>query len=282
MKLAFLSVLLLVSSFAQAQTSQNDSVKIGVEVFLSKDIVKKTELARCSLLNDIDVSSSQNLLLASNDRFFCVGYGDYYARRVTGKKISTFCVLGNDVYFADKSVFYKIGTDNKESKVMRLPFVPRKIWSGKQVVYAVCRKGKGDDVYAVFPEQKQAIQFYSTPSSVVGIDEFGPFLFILTEKSLVMIEVKGRKYEEFPVNVKETGKLLSLAIDQSNGNVYLSSANGIYRVCDGHFQKICKDVGILCYDIEGMLVFNNKDPFVLRLRNSFLNPAPQGVVIDIK
>lgn len=281
LKIVLLLSLLLAGPIAKAQV--NDSVNIGIDVLVSKDIVKGTELAKSTLINDVDVSTSQSLVLASNDCFFCIGYGDYYARRVSGKKISTFCVIDNDVYYCDKSTLYKIGTDNKESKVMRFSFVPRKIWSGKQVIYAVSKKGKKEEqIYAVFPEQKEAIPFYSSSSSIVGIDEYGPFLIVLTEKAFVMIDVRAKEYEEFPVNIEETGKLLSLAVDQSTGSVYISSVNGIYRVFEEQFQKICSDVGILCYDIDGMLIFNNKDPFIIRLRHNLLYPIPDGVIIEIK
>jgi hypothetical protein len=278
-KKAFL--LVIHSFFGMILLAQNDSTA-KVDVFLSKSIVKQTELKGAKLLSDIDVSSNQNLVLSSSNCFYCIGYGEYASRKMSGKKISTFCVLDNDVYFADKSNLYKIGTDNQESRVICLSFVPRKIWSGKQVIYAVCRKGKSDNLYAIFPEQRKTVQFYSSSSLIVGVDEFGPLVCILTENNLVIVNVKDQEYTVIPVNVKETGKLISLAIDQTNGDIYLSSANGVYRAFEEQFQKVCRDVGILCYSIDGMLIFNNKDPFVIRLRNNLLYPVPKGVIIEIK
>ena len=282
MKIVLLLVLLLSGIMAKGQISSNESIKVDIDVFISKDIVNGTELAKCVLLNDIDVSSSQALVLASNNCFFCVGYGNYVSRKIKGKKISSFCVVGNDVYYSEKSNLYKAEGANWSTKVTTLSFTPRKLWSGKKEIYAVCKKGKNDDVYVISPDKKEMINFFSTSKPVVSIDEYKSLIFILTENSIVMISIKEKKYEEFPVNLKETGKLLSMAIDQANGIIYLSATNGVYRVYDNNFQKICRDIGILCYDVEGMMLFNNKDPFVLRLRNSLLYPEPQGVVIEIK
>ena len=282
MRSTTLLVLMLVVFGAKAQSYDYDSVKVDIDVFVSKEIAKGTELSKYPLLNDIDVSSSQVLVLASSNRFFYVGYGNYLSRKVTGKRISSFCVVGDDVYFSDKSNLYRVESDKGETKVMNLPFIPRKLWSGKQDIYAVSRKGGKDDVYVIFSKNWETINFFTSSSSVISIVEYKSLIFILTEKSIVMMNIKEKKYEEFPINLSETGKLLSMSIDKSTGSIYLSSTNGIYRIYEREFQKICNDVGVLCYDIDGMLIFDNKEPFVLRLRNSLLYPAPKGVVIEIK
>lgn len=261
--------------------SQADST-IKVDAFLTKSIAKRTAMKSAKLLSDIAVSENQNLLLSSNNCFFCVGYGTYVSRKVTGKKIATFCILGNDVYFTNKSNLYKIGTDNNERRIMRLSFTPKKIWSGNHVIYASVQKGNGDRLYAIFPEKNKPIDFISTSSPIISVDEYGPIVFILTKRSLIMAFVEKATYTEVPINTESLGDLISLAIDKDNGTVYISSSNGVFLMNDGLFQKVCNDIGILCYDKDGMLIFNNKTPFVIRLRNNYLYPSPNGVVIEIK
>lgn len=277
---SLLGVLLMLCVCVNAQEQYDDGSNFDVVV--SKDVIKGTALAKTTLLGDIASSSSQGVMLASSNSFFRVGNGKSSPRKVSGKKIVSFCIVDNNIYFTDKSNLYKIGTDNKETKVMQLPVAPRKIWSGKKVVYAVCRKGKTDNLYTIFPEQKKNILLFSTQSSILGVDELGSLIAVMTDNSLVMIDVKDKGFMTIPVNVEGIGQLLSLAVDKATGGIYLSASNGIYRLYDEHLQKISNDIGVLCYDKDRMLVFNNKEPYVIRLRNSFLYPKPQGVVIEIK
>ena len=224
--------------FGASIYAQNDSTT-KVDVFLSKSIVKQTELKGVKLLNDIAVSSSQNLLLASNNCLYCIGYGDYVARKVTGKRIITFCVLDNDVYFvSDKAYLFKIDTNNVESRIMKLQFTPQKTWSGYQMIYACAKQGKTSKLYAIFPARKAVYELYSSTASIVGVDEYGPIVFILTSRCIVVANMKDKVTTEIPIGTDKYGELKSLAIDKKTGGIYISTSKGIYRAFEGQFQKV--------------------------------------------
>lgn len=273
---------LFTTSISFAQTTEPNQHKI--DILLSKNIIKNTELEKVKFINDMSVSETQTLVLASSKCFYSIGYGRYSVHPVNGKSISSFCIIDNDVYFSDRSILYKIGSDNKETLFKRLPFSPLHLWAGDRTIYAVSKSGKTYRLYAIFPEKKIHMEFYTTTKNIIGVAEYGPLIFILTPESLITINIKEKTFSEYSINLKTIGRAKSMAVDKGSGDLYISSNMGVFRSHQGELQKVCADKGVLCYDIDGMLIFDNKAPFLFRLRNNLLysKPIPKGVVIDIR
>lgn len=283
MKKYSLLIIALIAITIDAKAQVDSIVTIPeIEIILSKKMMEGSALEKNKYLADIGMSESQNLILATNNSFYCIGYGGYVSRSVGKKSIKSFCIIGNDVYFADKNALYKIDTNDIESKVMSIPFTPQRMWAGKKMMYAVKTVGKESRIYAFLPNEYKTVCFYTASDTVICVKEFRKHIMALTNHSLLFIDAENRKYAETPIDNKVFGKLISIAFDEYWGAFYLATSQGVYRVYEKEVQMLCKDTGTLCYDKDGIIIFNAQDPYVIRLRNNLLYAPKKGVNIEIR
>lgn len=254
----------------------------SIDVFLSKEIMELRGWSNVKLVNGIGITDAQGLIVASPNCLYRIGYFAYQTRMIKDKKIESFCVVGSDAYYSSKSTLYKIDTNNVESQVMQLPFSPQALWAGQEMIYSAKSIGKENRLYVFSPELKKSKTIYTSDSKILYVDELGPIICVLTEKSLVMINTEKKQYIENPINTKNMGAVKSMTIDKRKGVFYFSTTQGIYRTFEGAMQKVCDMKGLLCYDRDGIIVFNADESYVIRLRNSLLYPPEKGVLIEIK
>lgn len=271
-KIMIIAALAFTSYGAIAQTNILKSPRI--DAFITPSVINKKNLANSKFLQEIAITSNQNLILASDSTFYNIGYGEYVAWKFTDRSISTFCAIGNDIYFADKYTIYRVRENGDVEKCIDLSFVPNKLWSGKDVLYAMCKENKKEEyvVYAFFPKNQKCLKVHTMSSSVIGIAELGQLLYVMSETNLQAISIKKQQYVDMPLKNKTLGKLMSMAIDPVTGAIFISSENGIYQLYKKNIQKICSDKGFLCYDKDGLVMYNLKVPYVIRLRNELLYP----------
>ena len=283
MKTIILTLVLLFASLPFTLHAQqfDDIQEKNIDVFLSKEIMEAREMKNIKLVNSIGITDAQGLIVASPNFIYRIGYYAYQTRKVKNKTIESFCVVGSDVYYASKSKLYKIDTDNVETEVMPLPFSPKVLWAGQELIYAAKSIGKENRLYVFSPDQKKNKSIFTTESKILCVDELGAIICVLTDKSLVMINPDKKQYLENPINTMNMGELKSMAIDKRKGVFYFSSTQGIFRIYNESIQKVCDITGILCYDLDGMMVFNAEEPYIIRLRNNLLYPPAKGVPIEL-
>ena len=274
-KITTIVVFAFISFGAIAQTNIIKSPRI--DVFISPSVIKKTDFANSRFLQEIAITANQNLILASDSVFYNIGYGEYVACKFADRRISTFCAIGNDIYFADKYTIYRISENGDVEKCIDLSFVPNKLWSGKNALYAMCKDNGKEEyvVYALFPMNQKCLKVHTMSSPVVGIAELGQLLYVMSETNLQAISIKKQQYVDMPLKNKTLGKLLSMTINPITGAIFISSENGVYQMYNKNFQKICSDTGFLCYDTDGLVIYNLKVPYVIRLRNELLYPQKE-------
>ncbi len=276
-----IAILATTNIFAQTQV-KNERTREGIDVFLSQKTIENTELKRSKLLKNFGFSTSGVMVVATADRFYCIGYNTYVSRKVKGKKISSFCIIDEDVYFTSESTLYKIDTQNREQTVMKLPFSPQSLWAGKKLIYSSYYKKEGL-LYAISPKEKIKKIIYKTDSPIICVEELGSLICVLTGKSLTIINIKDMEYREIPIDTKELGTPISMSADETRGIIYFSTNNGSYRISKGNVQKVCNETGQLCYDEDGLIIFNSTDPYLIRLQSNLLyGPPTIGVPIEIK
>lgn len=260
---------------AIAQTSITQSPRI--DAFITPSVIKKTDLANIRFLQQIAITTNQNLILASDSTFYNIGYGEYVSCKFTDRGISTFCAIGNDIYFADKCTIYRIRGNGDVEKCIDLSFVPNKLWSGKNALYAMCADSKKKEyvVYAIFPENQKCLKVHTLSSPVASIAELGQLLYIMSDTNLQAISIQKQQYVDMSFYNKKLGKLMSMAIDPVTSAIFISSENGVYQLYKKNIQKICSDIGFLCYDTDGLVMYNLKVPYVIRLRNELLYPQKE-------
>lgn len=282
MKHSFLLIILLSYNLCIAQSS--DTLDYKADIFLSKDLAEQIGLTEHKLIPDISVSRSRTLVLATENAFVGIGYGDAAAMNVGDKRISTFCTVGDTIYFVNEQTIYLVDTLGNIKLLTELPFKPIRLWSGEKDIYTAGREGAMNNVYAVSTGKGRLTKFYSTEEPVVGIDEIGYLIYVLTDQNLTVVNIPKRKYAKVPLNRILLGDPRSLAIDRMRGAIYISSDKGVFRAYDGGLEKVCGGKGVVCYDEDGLLIFDSEAPGVIRLRNSILweSDRPKPVVVKIR
>lgn len=262
--------------FAQVNNIENAKI----DVFLDPTIIKSTELENVSFLNHIGISANQNLIIASNDAFYSIGYRDYVIYK-TSKEISSFCFVGNEFFYSNNNALYKITDSGEEKKVTDLDFSVKQLWSGNDVIYAVSSVNTDNIIYAILPKTGKWVKVHTIQHPILGISQLGTVLFVLHENGLQSLFVKEKKVVDVPFKTKKIGKIVSMAINQRKGCIYIASENGVYKLYKKKMELIYNGTGILCDDLDGLLIFNPNVPLLLRLRNETLY-SNDSITIEIK
>lgn len=257
---------------------------IKIDVFLSKSIVQNTKLQNVLFLNDIALTDNRNLYLASNNCFYRIGFGLFDEHIIKGKKITTFCSVGNNIFFADKKTLYIIDSNGKESVYVTLPQTPQKIWAGSSTIYWLTKqKNNTYKLYGLLINTKKNIEIWSSKRPVLDVAEFSGTITLLSDNKLYIIDINQKKQLELPLKQELLGKASNIAADNANGSIFISSATGTYMISQKKITKICKDSGLLCYDNDGLIIFTPNDKSLIRLRNEIIYTPEKskGVIIEI-
>lgn len=261
--------------------AQGNNIKDAkIDVFLDPTIIKSTELENVSFQNHIGISANQNLIIASNDAFYRIGYGDYAIYK-TSKEISSFCFVENEFYYSNNNALYKITERGEEKKVTDLDFSVKQLWSGNDVIYAVSLVNADNIIYAISPKTGKWVKVHTIQHPILGISQLGTVLFVLHESGLQSLFVKEKRVIDVPFKTDKIGKIVSMAIDKRKGSIFVASENGVYRFYKKKLELIYNGTGFLCDDLDGLLIFNPKVPLLLRLRNEILYPN-DSITIEIK
>lgn len=255
----------------------------NIEYLLSKKMLEESKIGSVTFLNEMLLTNGHFIVLADNNRFYFLGYGGAYSKEVYNSQIKSFCMIDNQLFYTNGNEIYALDLlKKKESKVFKLPFNTERIWAGKNLLYAVNKEEDKYLVYAIDKRKKICVELFSTKSEIKDVDEYGRLIYVLTDSGLTMISLQHKKYLDIPLSAKKPEKMYSLAIDENNEAMYVSSETGIYRIYDNTFQKVCNDTGILCYDLNGLFVFNNSVPYIFKLNQDILYPQQTEVIIEIK
>ena len=266
----------VLKTFAQGNNIQNAKI----DVFLDPTIIKSTELENVLFQNHIDISTSQNLIIASHNAFYRIGYGDYAISK-TMKEIHSFCFIKNKLFYSNNRTLYEISDSGKEREALVLNFPVKQLWGGKDIIYAVSSVNEENTIYAISPETSKCIKIHTIQHPILGISELGTVLFVLYENGLQTLFVNKKRFIDIPLRNPESGKLISMAIDKRKGSIYIASENGVYRFFKKKLELIYKGSGFLCDDLDGLLIFAPQSPLLLRLRNETLYPN-DSINIEIK
>ena len=156
--LILLVLLDLLSASLYAQYESNTDVY--TDLFLSKSMLDSSGMRDIKFLNGIGVTTDRFIVLSTENCFYKVGFCMYYPRKVRERKINSFCVVRSDVYYASGVKLYKIDTNNNNTEVMAMPFSPKSLWAGRELIYATKNIGKESRLYAFSPEKKKSKCFF--------------------------------------------------------------------------------------------------------------------------
>lgn len=276
----FVIILLLHSLFIYSQISSER--KKTIDIFLSDEIIEKTNMRNVSFINNMCITKNRYILLSSKDSLYFVGYGGYNTYKPHAKSITTFCILDSNIYYAEQDKIFQVNSEKGESLVLKMSFAPLNLWGGEKLIYASFIERSKNILYAIYPEEKRVKQLLYLNNKIVSVVEYYSYIYIFTTKEMIIINSKNGSYITILLPQEIGKEIYSAAIDKKNGGIFISCTNGLYRFYKQEFHKLSSDKGILCYDKDGLILFNSSQHFLLRLRNNIIYPQLKKVIIEIK
>ena len=251
---------------------------------LSRQILEAAHTKQIAFIDNICVTDSRRIMLASKDSLYLFGYGGYVSYKPKTGNVSLFTTSGDNAYYLNNRKLIELSPQNGEKMIMTLSTSPKKIWGGKDVVYvSSIEKGKYG-LWAIFPSSRIQKKLLLLSNQPVNVFEHSGIIYVVTSKELLMMVVDANQYATVPFPQNLFSQVYSAAIDHQREALYLSSNKGLFRFYEKKFQKVSNDNGTLCYDQDGLLLYNNKEPSVMRIRNSFLYPKKdtKEVIIELR
>lgn len=274
---------LFIALFSGHVASQEQQANVACDVLLCDKMFAPGANKSISFLNNVCVTPSRHILLASKDSLYLLGFGGYVSYSPKEKNISAFCVSNNNIYYSNQKRITVISANGTENLILTLPFAPAKLWGGVNAIYATYSlKGK-NFLYVILPKEKIYNKILELSNNAIhGVIEYENIIYVVTSTNLYVIDVGHGEFAGIPLALNVLGQIYSATIDTGNGMLYLSGSNGIFRYSHEELQKISTEQGCLCFDKEGLIVFNKTQAFLYRVRNTYLNPKPEEVRIELK
>jgi hypothetical protein len=237
------------------------------EVLLNNKMLSEAHLD-IKFIESLETTSNRLIMLSSVNKFYLLGRGGL---KPVGQKVAD--TISSFVYTPDgflmvirnKEICYIDSTGNL-AKLRKLPCRNMKISAGKNAMYlydqnkdkekyALCILAKGGkfDTLAVV---------HSPITSVVEMDK--KILFSM-DNALFSFDPKNKELKAI-ASLQQDKKIISATIDTSSNTIYLSTENALYAIKDSRLINLTGEFGgMLKYYINGLLVFDTRKSFLIRI-----------------
>lgn len=256
--------------------------KTSIDLFLSDSIIDKTNMKDVPFINSVCVTKNRYILLSSKDSLYFVGYGGYRTYKPIAKNITAFCISDSSIYCVEKNRIFQINSRKGETLLMKLSFTPFNMWGGENLIYASSIEKGENLLYVIYPKTKKVKRLLHLENKIVSVVEYNTNIYVFTSNELIIVNSKNSSYITIPLPQTIIKGISSAVIDKNRGGIFFSCIDGLYRFYNQELHKLYSDNGILCYDEDGLILFNASQHFLVRLRNNMIYPQPKDIIIEIK
>lgn len=250
-----------------------DSIKC--EVLLNQDIINDFKVNE-NFINDFQITSNRQILLSTASKFYLLGWGGIkpIGEKVVGPIRSfAFTTDGLLMVIHDNELCYFDSIGN-QPKLFGLPDRNMGIATGENVMYIYGRdiNAKKHSLYVV-AKGGGYIELFRVPTSITSVIEFSDSILFATENKIFSFNPRTKKLKALVVLMKDE-EILSLEVNDSKDIIYFSTENKLYAIKDSKVGSVTDELGgYLKYYYDGLLVFNPKKKFLIRIRGfEKLNP----------
>ena len=258
----------MLSVLAHAQEAQG----IELDLFLSKPMLKEVSI-ETKLINSIDYTYDGFLLISSSNQFYILGIGYIEPLfKPTEKKIESYTVTPEGkLYLVSGKDLCKIDTLGNFLKIYSLPDVNMGIASGNEKIYLYdkyIQKNKSD--YSLFSLDRTLhyTKLVTMETPIMAVYEYNSNVFFTTKNKIYCVNEKLESFIEILTLPQEKDTIISIVGVPEHQAFYISTENSVYRINNNTLEYVNTELGgILKYDGEGLLIFNPKENFILRIRD---------------
>jgi hypothetical protein len=270
-----LILMLLFGLFSFFGFSQNkEQINPEVEIFLHKEMIAKAKITT-DLVNSFACTQSGFLLISSSKQFYIVGVGGMGTFGELSKNpVNGFSLAENGrLMIISNTTLFEMDTTGYFKQVISLPNTKMGVFTNKTAVF----------LYEQYPNKKKDYAIYillNNGNYVKLLQSPNPVNSLFADKNIVLFSV-GNKIYQADIQTKdvkavcklpdEKETIISITKDLSNSAIYFSSEKAIYQILSNELKCINDQFsGKLFFDKEGLLVYNNTQKFIVRLRKNTL------------
>jgi len=251
--------------FANGFPEKEDSLRF--EILLTPTLLSEFQV-NDDFINAMEITSSRNILLASKNQFYVLGWGGMIS--LGGKSqgnIESFAFTYDSLLLIiKKNEICYFDSSNNLNKLFELPREGMGISTGKFVFY-VFDKQKGNAQCALFviAEGGKYLKLFDIPTPINAVVEWDNKVLFSTENSLFQYDIKRKEIKKLAYLPKGT-EINSIAIDALYRRIFYSTATAIYSFADTNGVLITdKFGGLLRYFDDGLLVYNSTEKTLIRI-----------------
>lgn len=251
---------------------ENDNIK--ADVFMTK---KQLQTAQMDITfipefikipnNFIFLSSEQNLYILGREGLMKILiYSD----------VNSFTLSSmGEFYFIQGDVLKKLNEPTNELiEVTNLPKPNMRISTGENALYIFDNEkisnSNNYSIYKLF-SNNDYIKIIDVPSIINSVVEVENYVLFSTENKLYAVDIENKAVKEIAALHNENDKIISVNWDNTNNALYFSSEQAIFRMKEGKVDCVNDQFsGMLQCDDVGLVIFNPKEQFVVRIHNSAL------------
>lgn len=270
--LALLAIMIGFSIVAQGINSPS----VMMDVMMNVRMLRQAKKVNLVFLDNVCRTDNGLYILSTADQAYLLGVGGIGAiSQKDNKKINSFALVDGLLYSVRGRELCYLDTMARFVTYKKLPHYNMKIYNGTNGIYLTgsTKTRRGESIYVIRKSDDAFIRLIDVPTSVSAVTEYGPLIIFATMNSIYGLDTSSKKVFKMVELPNKKEHIMSLIYDKLNDYIYFSSKKGIYRIDEKGINCLNNTVGgVLCYDPDGLVVFNVEKKEMYRLRNSILLP----------
>lgn len=256
--------LLVLSINAYGINPTPDSLKI--EVLLTPMMTDKIN-PESQLVNSVEITSGNLLLLSSSNQFYLLGWGGIIpmSGKVTGD-ICSFAYTSDSLLMVIRN--NELCTFGKDGKLMRLYTLPSSdmgISPGKLVMYIYDRdSNKNKKSVYVIAHGGQYSKLFDVMAPVYSVAEMGDFIFFPNNNMVFRYNILNKELKAV-ASLPENNIIISVVVDPGSGRLYFSTDKMVFSLKGKEASVINDKMGGILKLYNGLIVFNPEKKVLVHL-----------------
>lgn len=279
MKREILNIILIIclagntDLLAQTNGATEAEDRVKVEILMEPVFADSLKLKN-QFISSIYYTPGNYLLLATTSDFFLLGKGavsKLYSN--SSNKIGAFTLTPNGALVVVSGMrLCGVDTTGLLHPVYQLPDDGMGVSSGNGVIYTFNKRTVRDkySLYAYFKDNKYA-KIISVDRPINDVLESNNNIIFCSANVIYNIDVKTKALSALYAIQDKNKVIQSLSKDYDRDILYFSTDNEIYRIRNKKIELVYDKIGgTVLYDGDGLVVFNSKHNFVMRMLNNML------------
>jgi hypothetical protein len=250
---------------AHAVPINGDSLRF--EVLLTSKMLNDIHLNE-TLINSIEITTNQLILLSTTDQFYLLGWGGIkpFGQKVVGNISSYAYTPDNLLMTIRNNELCSFDSTGNLFNFFKLPTEEMGISAGKYVMY-IYDRNNNTTKHALYVIARGGLyaKLFEIPTSISSVVEMNNSLLFATGKALFSYNIKDKELKVLAA-LPEDKEIKSIAVDTSNNRIYFSTDRMVYALKDSNAVIISDQFGgVLRFFNDGLIVFNPKKKFLIRI-----------------